>query len=99
MIENKRKTTAKTATEQHNTPVGDDDRKERKTQPIRRENFPPVRENQDNYDEQFEVAARPTQFREPNDPLSRFFSKGQGKGKSKGQRYSAFENPILKSSH
>ena len=95
--ENKRKTTVKTATEQHNAPAGDDDRKERKTQPTRRENLPPVRENQDDYDEQFEVAERPIQFREPNDPLSRFFGKGRGKGKNKGQRFSAFENPILKS--
>ena len=60
-------------------------------------NVPPVRENQDDYDEQFEVAERPIQFREPNDPLSRFFGKGRGKGKNKGQRFSAFENPILKS--
>ena len=101
--DNKRKTTAKSATEQHNPPFGDDDRKERRTQP-RREDLPPVRENIQKYEEQFEdvpqyppVADKTANEREYIDPLTRFLSSGKGKGKSKGQRYNDFENPILKS--
>ena len=99
----KRKNTAKIASEQHNPISGDDDRRERRTQP-RREDLPPVRENTQKYEEQFDdvpqhppVANKIANEREYIDPLTRFLSSGKGKGKSKGQRYNDFENPILKS--
>ena len=82
----KRKNTAKIASEQHNPISGDDDRRERRTQP-RREDLPPVRENTQKYEEQFEDV--------PQYPPVPRYSKGKGKGKSKGKVYESPENPFL----
>ena len=85
MNEGKKKNTTKNASEQHNPISGDDDRRERRTQP-RREDLPPVRENTQKYEEQFEDV--------PQYPPVPRYSKGKGKGKSKGKVYESPENPI-----